>query len=159
MFHRQSRIFMPHYRMRMVFVAPASRRRFFYSPHVAKTPARRRRYEKPALLGESNVSQFTDRMRPQKCELRWRKRQNAHVLEVAISLRIVQPISDNEFIRNLKSDVVRLDVFLDAPFRLVKQRRDLQRIRLALLQNAQQVPESEPRIQNILDHDDVEPLD
>src|ERR1700686_2581428 len=89
---------------------------------------------------------------------RW-KRENAHVLEIAIALRIVQPISDDELIRNLKSDVIRLDVFLDAPLRLVEQRRDLQRIRLALLQNAEQVSESEPRIQNVFDHDDVEALD
>src|ERR1700674_4923376 len=115
--------------------------------------------QKTVLLGGSDVSHITDGRRRAKCKLRRRKRQNAHVLEVAIALRIVQPISNDEFIRNLKSDVIRLDIFLDAPLRLVEQRRDLQRIRLALLQNTQQGPESETRIQNIFDHDDVQALD
>src|SRR5579872_7042442 len=91
--------------------------------------------------------------------LRRRQRKHAYVLEVAIALRVVQPVSDDEFVGNLEPDVIRLYVFLDAPLRLVEKRGDLQRIRFALLQNTQQISEREPGVQNIFHHDDVEPFD
>src|SRR5579863_10496714 len=96
---------------------------------------------------------------PSYKRLRWRQGKDAHVLEIAIALGVVQAVSDDEFIGNLEADIIRFDVFLDAPFRLIQQRRDFQRIRFALLQNAQEVAEREPRIQNILDHKDVQALD
>lgn len=47
-------------------MAPASQRRFFFSPHAEKTPARRQRHEKPAFVGASDVSHFTDPVRREK---------------------------------------------------------------------------------------------
>jgi hypothetical protein len=66
MFYQEFRMFEPHDRMKQVFVAPASRRRFFSSLQVAKAPARRRRHEKPALFGESGLIHFNGRMSREK---------------------------------------------------------------------------------------------
>lgn len=42
--------------------------------------------------------------------MRWRERKDADVLEVAVSLRIVQAVPDDEFVRDLEPNVIRFHV-------------------------------------------------
>src|SRR5690349_6524642 len=76
--------------------------------------------------------------------------EHADEAEVAIQLAIVEPIADDELVRDGETGVV--DVDLDqAPCRLVKQRADPERRRLLAAQVAHQVVEREPRVDDVLD--------
>src|SRR5208282_4316479 len=79
-------------------------------------------------------------------------------LEIAVTLRIVQAKADHEFVRDAKSDVIRLHS-CNPPFRLIQQHRDAQPLRLALFKYAQEILQRHPRIQNIFHHNDRPALD
>src|SRR5580704_529095 len=86
--------------------------------------------------------------------------QNEHSdsLQIAITLRIVQPKADHEFVGNAESHVIRLHR-RDAPFRLVQQYRDAQPLWLALFQYSQEILQRHSGIQNIFNDDDSPAFD
>src|SRR5579872_4486804 len=87
-----------------------------------------------------------------------RQSQNANIFQIAIALIVIQTVADNKFVGNREADVVRFDI-LNAARRLVEQRGDFQRLRLALLQHAAKIAEREAGIENVLDQNHVQAFD
>ena len=54
--------------------------------------------------------------------------QNTDVAQVAVTLGVVKPIADNEFVWNCKSDIIGMDG-LDASRGLIEERSNAQRLR------------------------------
>src|SRR6516164_1339627 len=87
-----------------------------------------------------------------------RQRQDSNVRQVPITFGVVQAVAHHEFVGNGKTSVV--GVHVDQPaFFLVQQHGDPEILGLALLQNAQQIFQSQTGVQNVLDHDDRLALD
>src|SRR5580698_3541262 len=86
------------------------------------------------------------------------QREHCDSLQIAVTLRIVQPKPHHEFVRDAKSHIVRPHR-RDAPFRLVQQYRHPQPLRFALFKNPQEVLQGHPRIQNIFHYNDRPALD
>jgi hypothetical protein len=59
---------------------------------------------------------------------------DANVLEVAVSFSVVESITDYEFVRDGKADVIALDRF-QAARRFVEQRGEAERFRTSLAKN------------------------
>ncbi len=81
-----------------------------------------------------------------------RKIQDADILQIAVALAVIESVADHKFVRDLKSDVVSFHL-VHAPRRLVEQRGNAQNLRLALLQDSQQIAQREAGIENILDQE------
>ena len=79
---------------------------------------------------------------------------DADVGQVAVALRVVHSVADDEEVGNGKANVVRLD-FLQAAGGLVEQRGDAQRFGMLLEEELAQVGEREACIEDVLDHEDV----
>ena len=86
------------------------------------------------------------------------QRQYSNVRQIAIAFRVVKPVADYEFIRNRKTNIIGGHVS-QATLHFIQQDRDAQILRLALLQNAQEIAERETSIQDILHYDDSFALD
>src|SRR5688500_9555839 len=84
--------------------------------------------------------------------------QNADVRKVPISLSVVEPVADDEAIRDLEADVADWDFDL-APRGFREQSADLERGRLARPQVAHQVRERQARVDDVLHHEHVPPLE
>src|SRR3954447_23864655 len=84
--------------------------------------------------------------------------QHADVGQVPVALGEVEAVADHELVRDLEADVADGNVDL-APFWLRQQRADLEARRLARLQVPHQVGEGQPRIDDVLDDEDVAPVD
>jgi hypothetical protein len=84
--------------------------------------------------------------------------ENCHVREVPVPLGEVEPVPDHEAIRYLEAGVANVDLDL-AALGLRQQRADLERRGLARLQHAHEVREREPRVDDVLDDEDVSALD
>src|SRR5207244_11521846 len=84
--------------------------------------------------------------------------QYAHVGQVPVSLGEIQSVAHHETIGDLEADVA--DGHVDfAPIRLGQEGADLQSRRLAGLEVPHQVREGQPRIDDVLDDEDVAGLD
>src|SRR5262245_23183527 len=84
--------------------------------------------------------------------------QYADVGQVPVPLRESQPVADDELVRDLEADPANRDVDLP-PRRLRHERADLERRRLARLEVADEIREREPRVDDVLHHEDVPALD
>src|SRR5580765_1664249 len=80
------------------------------------------------------------------------KSQNFDFRNVPITLGIVEAESDHEFVRYDKTNVVSVDIGKSA-FHLVQENCHAKILRFALLQNAEQIAQREPGIQDIFDDD------
>src|SRR5262245_49837682 len=80
--------------------------------------------------------------------------QNRDIRKVAVLLRVVEAVPDDEVILDREPDVVHLD--LDFPARrLAEQARRLQRLRRACLQQVLQVMQRQAGVDDVLDENDV----
>src|ERR1700756_868761 len=84
--------------------------------------------------------------------------EDAHVGQVAVPLGEVEPVSDDEAVRDLESDVAHRNVDL-ATVRLRQQGADLQGRRPPRLEVADEVREREPGVDDVLDDEDMPALD
>src|SRR5918992_652418 len=84
--------------------------------------------------------------------------QHTDVGQVAVALVEVESVADDESVRNREADVVDRDL-RQTPCGLVEQAADADRGRIALPQVAQQVVQGEAGVDDVLDNDDVAPLD
>src|SRR5215211_1320325 len=84
--------------------------------------------------------------------------QDTHVGEVPIPLREVEPVPDDEAIRDLETDVADGNVDL-AALRLRQECADLERGGPARPEVAHQVREREPRVDDVLHDEDVAVLE
>src|SRR5262249_32654021 len=75
---------------------------------------------------------------------------NTNVIEIPVSLGVIETVSDHERIGNAKADI---SYFHGAhpPLRLIQQRRDAHRLGLPLLEQIDQVIQRNTAIDNILD--------
>src|SRR6266403_2641185 len=73
------------------------------------------------------------------------KRENTHVGQVPVAFGIVQPVTDDKFVGNREADVVGAHR-CDAAIGLVQQHRDAQVLRLAMLEQLQEVLQRHPGI-------------
>src|SRR5579864_5439801 len=87
-----------------------------------------------------------------------RQSQNTNVFQIAIVLIVIQTIAHHKFVGDREADIIRLDI-LNPARRLVEQRGNFQRLRLALLQHATQIAEREAGIENVLDENHVQTFD
>src|SRR5581483_8030041 len=85
-------------------------------------------------------------------------RQDRDVVEVSVPLCEIQPVADHEAIRDLESDVADRQVH-PAPLGLGEQRTDLERGGVPRLQASPEVLERQPGVDDVLDDQDVPPLD
>src|SRR5919198_1948501 len=74
--------------------------------------------------------------------------------QVSVALPEIEPVADHEAIRDLEADVADGDVDL-AALGLREERADLEARRLARLEVPHQVGEGEPRVDDVLDDEDV----
>src|SRR5689334_10532221 len=80
------------------------------------------------------------------------------MVEVAIALRVVDPVADHELVRDLEADPARLHLDL-APRRLVEQRADLDPLGMARVEDFEHVLERVAGVDDVLDQQHVAPLD
>src|SRR6266403_3658748 len=73
------------------------------------------------------------------------KRENSHVGQVPIAFGVVQPVADDKFVGNREADVVGAHR-RDPAIGLVQQHRDAQVLRLAMLEQLQEVLQRHPGI-------------
>src|SRR3974390_864589 len=83
-------------------------------------------------------------------------RDHANIRQIAVALRVIEPVPHHELIRNLEADVVCLNRHL-APRRLVEQRSQLQHARLVRHQKLLQHRQCEAGIEYVFDDDDFLP--
>src|ERR1039458_2720909 len=83
--------------------------------------------------------------------------EHADVVEIAIFLGVVQTVTHYEFVGNLESHVVDVDG-AQAAFGLVEQRGDADGVGLALIEQMHEVVESDARIDDVFDDQDVGPF-
>src|SRR6185437_10112683 len=81
--------------------------------------------------------------------------QNADIFQIAIPFAVVQSVTDHEFVGNRKPDVIGFDV-LNAPRRLIEERRDFERLRLAFKQNAAKIAERQAGVENVFNENYVQ---
>ena len=84
--------------------------------------------------------------------------QNSYVRQVSVPLGIVEPVADHEFVLDVEALEIRFDGH-NAARVFIEQRADLDRRGLSRIEHAYQVRERVARIDDILDDDDVAPLD
>src|SRR4051794_5265077 len=82
----------------------------------------------------------------------------ADVRQVPVPLGEVEAVADHEAVRDLEADVADGHVDL-APVRLGEEGADLEARRLAGLEVSHQIGERETGVDDVLDHQDVAPLD
>src|SRR4051794_35253494 len=82
----------------------------------------------------------------------------ADIGQVPVSLGEVEPVADHELVRDLEADIAHGDVDLAAR-RLGQQGADLEGGGLARLQVPNQVGERQARVDDVLHHEHVTPLD
>src|SRR5207248_2495223 len=80
--------------------------------------------------------------------------QHRDVRQVSVPLSVVQPVADDEAIRDLETDVANGDVGLPAPL-LDEESAHFQRHRLACAEVAYEVGEREARVDDVLQDEDV----
>src|SRR5262245_11482686 len=78
---------------------------------------------------------------------------NSDVRQVTVALGIVEPVTDDKFVRNDKADIIGSDIG-DAAFSFVQERRDFQALWLSLLQNAQQILQGQPGVEDVFHNQD-----
>src|SRR5258706_5300192 len=79
------------------------------------------------------------------------KVQDTHIAEIAVALRIVQPVAHHELVGNLEANIIRADLG-DPPLWLIQQHGHTNAPGLPLLEYAQQILQRHSRIKNILHH-------
>ena len=82
----------------------------------------------------------------------------ADVGQIAIALRIIHSIADDEQVWNGETDIIGVDL-LDAARRLVEQRGDAQGFGLLLQKDLAQVGEGQAGVEDVFDDQDVLALD
>src|SRR5579871_4064942 len=78
----------------------------------------------------------------------------AHIRQVPVLFSVVQAVADDEFIRNLESDIVALNGQL-APRGFVEQGGDLEGLWLVGQEEFSKESQRQPGIENVLDQDDI----
>src|SRR5215212_3009845 len=135
---------------RMISGKSALRKKRFKRPHSERSSTASR--ERPALLPQKGVftasEAFWDEIRMQDRDVR----------KIAVALGEVEPVADDEAVRDLEADVPDVDVVL-APLGLGEQRADVERCRLAGLEAAHEVRQRQARVDDVLDHEHVSALD
>ena len=81
--------------------------------------------------------------------------QDADVLEITVSLGVVETVTDDEVVGDGKANVIALDG-LQTTRRLVKQRCQTERFRAALAKNPQKIVRREAGVEDVLDEDHVQ---
>ena len=76
-------------------------------------------------------------------------RHDANIRKITILLRIIQAISDDEFVGDRESQIVCLDGF-QATGRLIQEGRNAQGLGLVGEQNVAEISERQPGIKNVL---------
>src|ERR1700761_1388373 len=80
------------------------------------------------------------------------QRKHADIGHIPVSLGVIESISDNELVRNRKSDIVRVHGS-DPPLRLIQQNRNPNTLRLALLKYPQQILQRHSSVENVFHND------
>ena len=83
--------------------------------------------------------------------------ENADIWQIAVQFLIVQPVTDDEMIRDAKATIDDRKIHQAASWP-VQQRADIQTGGLALTQPAQQKMQRETRVYDILDDQDMTAL-
>ena len=86
------------------------------------------------------------------------RRHNADVRQIPVSLRIIHSVPNHKKVRNRKPHVVRVNL-LNPPRRLVKKRRNPQRLRMLLQEKLAQVSKRQTGVQNVFHHQYILALD
>src|SRR4051812_18315352 len=84
--------------------------------------------------------------------------EDAHEAEIAVQLAVVQAIAHDELVGNRETDVVDRDLD-EPPGGLVEQRADPERPWILAAQVADEVVERQPRVDDVLDDQDLLTLD
>src|SRR5712692_5440785 len=87
-----------------------------------------------------------------------RQRENANVFQVAVTLGVIEAVAHHELVGDLEAHVVGLDL-PDPALGFIEQRGNTQRAGLALLEDAAEVVQRQAGVEDVLDQDDVQPLD
>src|SRR6516164_10560715 len=82
---------------------------------------------------------------------------DANVRQIPVPLRVVEPITHYELVRNLEAHIISLDRHFP-PRRLIEQGCDLERLRLVREKQLLQKGQRQPGIQNVFYQDDILPL-
>jgi len=86
------------------------------------------------------------------------KQEYADVEEIAVALGVVEAVADDEFVRDLETGVVGVDIG-DAAVGLVKEDGDLEIFGFALLEDAEKVFEGHAGVEDVFDDDDGAAVD
>jgi len=81
---------------------------------------------------------------------------NANIGQVAVSLRVIQPVAHNELVRNAEPYVISLNR-LFAPRRFIEQSGNAKGFGLTRQNQLLQIRERKPGVENIFDEDYVLP--
>src|SRR5436853_330351 len=79
---------------------------------------------------------------------------DADVWQVSVTLAVIEPIADDEFIGNLETDVFESD-FNDAAGPAIQQRAHFKRFRISSGQRPQKIFQRETRVDNILNDEHI----
>src|SRR5206468_7293762 len=84
--------------------------------------------------------------------------QDTHIGQIPVPLGEIEAVADHEAVRDLEAHVADVDLDL-APIRLRQQGADLEAGRRPGLEVPDEVGERQPRVDDVLDHEDVAPFD
>ena len=77
------------------------------------------------------------------------RRQHPDVAQIAVILRVVQPITNHKLVRNSKSDILHVH-WRQPPFRLIQERGNGELLRVPLIQEALQIAKRYTAIDDVL---------